>query len=348
MAKVKAGVVGATGYAGLEIARLLLSHPNVELAAVSSVSYEGQKLSGQFPQLRGRCDLTLVNDSAVADACDVVFGSMPAGVSEPIARRCFDAGKLYIDMGADFRLRDEADYVEWYGKEYGDKALHEAAVYCIPELHRDRLIGKQVKVIGNPGCYPTSIALGLYPAAKAGALDLSTLVIDSKSGTTGAGRGLAQNTHHPDCNEAFGPYKVAGHRHTPEIEQTLGELTGTRPVVTFVPHLLPLNRGIVSTLYAAVAPGFDEGDIRGLYGKAYQKEPFVRLLPAGEAANLKNVRYSNYCDVSLHFDPRAGRLIVVSAIDNMVKGAAGQAIQNMNLAMGFDETAGLTMVPPAF
>lgn len=348
MAKIKAGVIGATGYAGLEIVRLLLNHPDVEVTAVSSVSYEGQVLSGLYPQLRGICDMVLGSDTDVADACDVVFGSMPAGVSEPIARRCFDAGKLYIDMGADFRLRDEADYREWYGKDYGDKALHEAAVYCIPELHRDRLMGKGVRLIGNPGCYPTSIALGLFPAVKAGAAELSTLVIDSKSGTTGAGRGLALNTHHPECNEAFAPYKIASHRHTPEIEQTLGELCGKRPAITFVPHLLPLNRGIVSTMYVKLAEGFGEGEIRGLYEKAYAKEPFVRVLPAGSAANLKNVRCSNYCDVSLHFDGRTNRLIVVSAIDNMVKGAAGQAIQNMNLALGLDETAGLTMAAPAF
>lgn len=348
MNKIKAGVIGASGYAGVEIVRLLLGHPDAELTAVSSVSYEGQLLSELYPQLRGRCDMTLQNDAAVADACGVIFGSMPAGVSEPIARRCFDAGKLYIDMGADFRLRDEADYKTWYGKDYGDKPLHEAAVYCIPELHRDRLRGKNVKIIGNPGCYPTSIALGLYPAVKAGAVDLSTLVIDSKSGTTGAGRGLTQNTHHPECNEAFGPYKIACHRHTPEIEQTLGELSGKRPAVTFVPHLLPLNRGIVSTLYVSMASGFDEQKIRELYENAYREEPFVRVQPAGSAANLKNVRCSNYCDISLHSDPRTNRLIVVSTIDNMVKGAAGQAIQNMNIALGLPETAGLNFSPMVF
>lgn len=348
MNKIKAGVIGASGYAGIEIVRLLLGHPDAELTAVSSVSYEGQLLSELYPQLRGRCDMTLQNDVAVADACDVIFGSMPAGVSEPIARRCFDAGKLYIDMGADFRLRDETDYKTWYGKDYGDKPLHEAAVYCIPELHRDRLRGKNVKIIGNPGCYPTSIALGLYPAVKAGAVDLSTLVIDSKSGTTGAGRGLTQNTHHPECNEAFGPYKIACHRHTPEIEQTLGELSGKRPVITFVPHLLPLNRGIVSTLYVSMTPGYDEPKIRELYENAYREEPFVRVQPAGSAANLKNVRCSNYCDISLHGDPRTNRLIVVSTIDNMVKGAAGQAIQNMNIALGLPETAGLNFSPMVF
>lgn len=348
MEKIKAGVIGATGYAGLEIVRLLLGHPDVEVAAVSSVSFEGQALSEIYPQLRGRCDLTLGSDTAVADACDVVFGSMPAGVSEPIARRCFDAGKLYIDMGADFRLKDESDYREWYGKEYGDTALHKAAVYCIPELHRDRLKGKDIKIIGNPGCYPTSIALGLYPAVKAGAAELSTLVIDSKSGTTGAGRGLALNTHHPECNEAFAPYKVASHRHTPEIEQTLGELCGKRPLITFVPHLLPLNRGIVSTMYATMTQGFGPERIRALYEEAYKGETFVRVLPAGDIANLKNVRCSNYCDVSLHFDTRTNRMIVVSAIDNMVKGAAGQAIQNMNLALGLEETTGLLMTPPSF
>ena len=211
MEKIKAGVIGATGYAGLEIVRLLLSHPFVEVAAVSSVSFEGRAISEIYPQLTGIFGETLANDAAVVDRCDVVFGSLPAGLSEPIARRCFDAGKLYIDMGADFRLKNEADYKQWYDKDYADPALHEAAVYCIPELHRARLAG--AKLIGNPGCYPTSIALGLAPAVKAGAIDPATLVIDSKSGATGAGRGLALNTHYTECNEAFAPYKVAACLH---------------------------------------------------------------------------------------------------------------------------------------
>lgn len=348
MGKRKVGIIGATGYAGLEIVRLLLRHPGVELEAVSSVSFEGQKISGIYPQLAGIFDKTLVTDQDVVEQCEIVFGSMPAGLSEPIARKCVDAGKLFIDMGADFRLTEEADYEEWYGKAYGDKELHKQAVYCIPELHRDRVAGKHVKLIGNPGCYPTSIALGLAPAVKACAVDLETLIIDSKSGATGAGRGLALNTHYTECNEAFAPYKVASHRHTPEIEQVLGELCGKRPVITFVPHLLAVNRGIVSTMYMKLNAGFDMAKVREMYEYFYAKEAFVRVLPEGAIANLKNVKFSNLCHISLHCDKRASRLIVVSTIDNMVKGAAGQAIQNMNLALGLDEEMGLDLVPPAF
>ena len=346
MSKVKAGVIGATGYAGLEIVRLLLTHPSAEVTAVSSVSFEGQQISEIYPQLTGLFEKKLTDDASVVDACDVIFGSLPAGLSEPIARRCFDEGKLYIDMGADFRLSNEEDYRAWYGKAYADPVLHTHAAYCIPELHRERL--KTAKIIANPGCYPTSISLGLAPAVKAGAIDLDTLVIDSKSGATGAGRGLALNTHYTECNEAFAPYKVGCHRHTPEIEQVLGELAGAQVRVTFVPHLLAVNRGIVSTMYAKLSDGFDLERVRGLYEAFYQNEPFVKLLAKGAIANLKNVKYSNYCHISLHTDTRTNRLIVVSTIDNMVKGAAGQAIQNMNIALGLPEDAGLGIIPPAF
>lgn len=346
MNKIKAGVIGATGYAGLEIVRLLLNHPRIELVAVSSVSYTGQKISTVYPQLTDIFDSVLVDDNAVIDACAVVFSSMPAGLSEPAARRCFDAGKLFIDMGADFRLAAEHDYLEWYGASYTDPELHKHAVYCIPELHRERLRG--ATIIANPGCYPTSIALGLAPAVRAEAVDLSTLVIDAKSGATGAGRGLALNTHYAECNEAFAPYKIATHRHTPEIEQVLSELSGAAVRVTFVPHLLAVNRGIVSTMYMNIHAGFDLSRIRATYELFYADEPFVKLLPAGAIANLKHVKYSNYCHISLHTDPRTNRLIVVSAIDNMVKGAAGQAVQNMNIALGLPEGTALTAAPPAF
>lgn len=344
--KIKAGIIGATGYAGVELVRLLLGHPNVTLAAVGSVSFAGRAISEVYPNLARLCDMCLVNDEAVIEAADVVFASLPHGLSEKYADSCLKAGKIFIDMGADFRLWDEGDYKEWYGLDYNNKALHESAVYALPELYRERIRG--AKIIGNPGCYPTSVALGLYPALKAGLIDAQSIIIDSKSGVTGAGRGLAQNTHYTDCNEAFSPYKIASHRHTPEIEQTLGDMAGEDVRVTFVPHLLPVNRGIISTIYASFRKEIAAEELHECYKKAYENERFVRVCPLGETANLKNVRMSNYCDISLHTDERTNRLIVVSAIDNMVKGAAGQAVQNMNIVCGLDESAGLLAVPPAF
>lgn len=346
MQNTSAGIIGATGYAGLEIIRLLLGHPNITVAAVSSVSYEGKKLSEIYPQLTGQLDTVLVDDSSVIKSCDIIFASLPAGLSEPLARQCVDAGKLFIDMGADFRLKNASDYEAWYGKSYDDPALHTAAIYSIPELHRTLVPG--AKLIANPGCYPTSIALGLAPVFHKKMALPDTLVIDSKSGATGAGRGLALSTHYTECNEAFAPYKVASHRHTPEIEQVLGELFEGPVKVTFVPHLLPVNRGIVSTMYLKLADGVSFAEVRQSYQSFYENESFVQVLPDGAIANIKNVKHSNQCHISLHEDPRTGRLIVVSTIDNMVKGAAGQAVQNMNIALGFPETAGLNLVPSAF
>jgi N-acetyl-gamma-glutamyl-phosphate reductase len=345
--KIQVGIVGATGYAGEELLRLLLSHPQAEIAAISSISFEGKKISEIYPSLYQRCDQVLVDEDKVIEKSDVIFASVPHGVSEKLAKKVTAHGKKLIDLGADFRLKQESDYQEWYGLSYHEPQLHEVSCYCIPELHRSR-ITSNISIIGNPGCYPTSIALGLAPIAKSGLGDLSTLILDSKSGVTGAGRGLSQTTHYPDCNEAFSPYKTACHRHTPEIEQTLSELSGQEVKVTFVPHLLPVNRGIVSTMYMTLHQGADMTEIRKLYEEFYRDELFVRVLPDGETANLKNIKYSNFCDISLHYDRRTNRLIVVSTIDNMVKGAAGQAIQNMNLLFGIEESTGLMMVPPAF
>lgn len=343
---IKAGIIGATGYAGLEIARILLGHPEAEIAAVSSVSFAGQTLPEVYPSMQKELDMTLCDDKSVVETCDVVFASLPHGLSEDIARACREKGRLFIDMGADFRLESESDYGEWYGGKYVDKKLHDEAVYGIPELFRDEIRG--ARIIANPGCYPTSIALGLAPLLKNRLIDTRSIIIDSKSGVTGAGRGLSQNTHFPDCNEAFLPYKIASHRHTPEIEQTLSRLSGEKALVTFVPHLLPVNRGILSTIYANPAEEITAAGLRELYDGFYGGERFVRIIPQGQAANIKNVKYSNYCDLSLHLDERTGRIIIVSAIDNMVKGAAGQAVQNMNAALGLPEDWGLHMVPPAF
>ena len=343
---VKVGIIGATGYAGAELVRLLLGHPMVEIAAVSSVSYEGKQLTEVFPNLAGAIDMTLVTADEVVEASEVVFASLPHGLSEPIARRCFDKGALFIDLGADFRLYDEADYREWYKLEYKDPELHRSAVYALCEIYRERI--RQARIIGNPGCYPTSIALGLYPLLKAKAVRADSIIIDSKSGVTGAGRGLTLGSHYPECNEAISAYKAAAHRHTPEIEQTLSDVSGEKITVTFVPHLLPVNRGILSTIYASLKENIRPEEVRKLYEDAYGGEKFVRLMPEGKFADIKNVRCSNFCDISLHHDSRTGRVIITSAIDNMVKGAAGQAIQNMNIVLGFDEDCGLRTLPHSF
>lgn len=343
---INIGIIGATGYAGVELLRIALRHPNIKIAALSSVSFEGRAISEVYPNLKDICDEILTDEDTVIEKSDVVFASLPHGLCEPLAKKCLEKNVLFIDLGADFRLSDEADYHEWYGLDYKEPELHKVSAYCIPELHRDAL--KTVKIIGNPGCYPTSIGLALAPALKNGIICTNSIIIDSKSGVTGAGRGLSQTTHYPDCNEAFSPYKVAAHRHTPEIEQTLSALAGEKLFVTFVPHLLPVNRGIVSTIYVTLQTPTELDSIIQMYQTFYKNEPFVRVLKKGSIVNLKNVRMSNYCDISLHLDSRTGRLILVSAIDNMVKGAAGQAIQNMNIACGLPETAGLDMIPPAF
>ena len=344
--KVKAGIIGATGYAGIELARLLLRHPHAELAAVGSVSFEGKALSEVYPSLYGICELACVSTQEVIDQSVVVFACVAHGLSEDFARLCADAGKVFIDLGADFRLQEEDDYALWYGGAYKYKDLHEQAVYALPELNRGAV--KASRLLANPGCYPTSAALALVPALKAGLVSAQGIVIDSKSGVTGAGRALSDTTHFPACNESFSPYKVAVHRHTPEIEQTLSNAAGQSIKIVFVPHLLPINRGIVTTAYAKALPGADENVCRAAYEDFYRGERFVRVKPQGAAASLKDVRESNYCDISLHFDERTGTLIIVSAIDNMVKGAAGQAVQNMNIVFGLPEDAGLGMIPPAF
>lgn len=343
---IKCAVIGATGYAGAELCRLLYSHPEAEIVGASSVSFEGKLLSEVYPSLKGLADILLTDEDTAIENADVVFAAVPHGLSEKLAAKVRGKNKAFIDFGADFRLSDENDYKEWYGGEYTEPKLHEESVYCIPELFREK--GRTAKLIANPGCYPTSVALGLAPAIKAGLVNTKHIIIDSKSGVTGAGRGLSQTTHYPDANEAFSPYKVACHRHTPEIEETLSALAGEKVNITFVPHLLPVNRGIVSTMYCDLKKEVTVDEVISIYNDFYKDEFFVRVLNKGETANLKTVKCSNFCDISLHLDVRTNTLIVVSTIDNMVKGAAGQAMQNMNLIFGLDEKTGLTTVPTAF
>ena len=343
---IPAGVIGATGYAGAELVRLLSGHPQVLLAAVGSTSFEGKPLSDVYPAYYGLCDMVCAGEDEVLEKSDAVFAALPAGLSQELAQKCMQAGKTFIDMGADFRLQREEDYREWYGGEFRYPLLHEKAVYGLPELFRDKIKGK--KLIANPGCYTTAVPLALSPALKAGLALPDGIIADCASGVTGSGRKMTQNTHYPELNESMTAYKVGAHRHTPEMEQTLRTVLGREMRVTFVPHLLPVNRGILATCYAKLAPGATMAKLREAYETAYGGEFFIRLLPEGRAADIKNVRLSNFCDISLHIDERTGTFIAVSAIDNMVKGAAGQAIQNMNLSFGLEETAGLTAFPPAF
>lgn len=342
--KVKVGIIGASGYAGVELLRLLHSHPNAKVVGISSVSFEGKTIDQLFPNLRNIENDILTDEDTVIAGSDVVFTAVPHGVAEKIAEKCIKQGKICIDLGADFRLDREEDYTQWYEKSYDLPELHENAVYGLPELFREQIIGK--KLVGNPGCYPTASGLGLAPVLKK--VGPVPVIIDAKSGVTGAGRALAEGTHFSNVNEAFSPYKVAAHRHIPEIEQTLSKISGGDVKITFVPHLLPINRGILVTCYVELLKKYTAKEIHGWYENFYKAEQFVRVLPLGETADLKNVKYSNYCDISIHMDERTNRLIVVSVIDNMVKGAAGQAIQNMNIVWGLPEETGLLLVPPAF
>ena len=350
---IKVSIIGATGYAGAELVRLLLSHPKVELKNISSKSFVGETIGKIYNNLNKYCDKVLIDENNIFEDSDVIFASLPAGLSEEIAKKCFEKNILFIDLGADFRLSNEEDYKKWYKKDYKYKEIHKEAIYSIPEIIKyDNFYNKKdlknAKIIGNPGCYPTSIALALSPALINKIIEKEDIIIDSKSGATGAGRELTLNTHFTECNEAFAPYKIAEHRHTPEIEQTLSNIYGEDIKITFVPHLLPINRGILSTIYTKLKNKNSLENIYNLYKDFYKDSKFIRVLNIGNIANLKNVKYSNYCDISIHIDERMNKLIIVSAIDNMVKGAAGQAIQNMNIALGFEEDAGLNMIPPAF
>lgn len=343
---IRAGIVGATGYAGAELVRLLSGHPQVALAAISSVSFEGETLSEVYPAYYCLCDMVCGTQSEVVKKSDVVFAALPHGISQELAAQCFENGKVFIDLGADFRLENEEDYKEWYGGSYIHPNLHEVAVYGLPELFRASIKGK--KVIANPGCYTTAVPLALAPALKNGLIEQDGIIADCKSGVTGAGRKPTQNTHYPELNEGLSAYKVACHRHTPEIEQSLSHVAGAGIKLTFVPHLLPVNRGILATCYAKLKSGVTMEQIQKTYHEQYDGEYFVRLLPQGREADIRNVRYSNFCDISLHLDSRTNTFVAISAIDNMVKGAAGQAIQNMNLAFDLEETTGLKLFPPAF
>lgn len=343
---VKVGIIGATGYVGAELLRILLNHKEVTVTALSSVSFEGQEISSIYTNFINKTNLVCETMDDVLEKAEVIFTALPHGLSEEIAAKCIESGKICIDLGADFRLSDEEQYKFWYGKSFAKPEIHKESVYGLPELNREKI--KNTKLIANPGCYCTSIELGLMPLLENSVIETKGIICDSKSGATGAGRGLTLSSHFTELNENFAPYKIGGHRHTPEIEEILGVIAKDKVTVTFTPHLLPISRGIISTIYASPKGEVDLDKIHQLYTDFYKDEPFVNVLPLGQTACTKNVRLSNFCDISLHLNHRKDQIIVVSTIDNMIKGAAGQAIQNMNLILGFDEREGLNFIAPAF
>ncbi len=341
---LKVAVVGASGYTGAELIRLLVSHPRVEIAVVTSRQHEGLPISHAFPSLAGFCELICepLEVATIANRVDLVFTALPHKSAMEVIPGFLAAGCKVVDLSADYRLKDQAVYEQWYQVHTSPELLSQA-VYGLPELYRSQIEG--ARLIANPGCYPTSVAIGLAPLLEQKLIDPGTLIIDSKSGASGAGRGAKQGSLYCEVNEGFKAYGVASHRHTPEIEQTLSGLAGQPVQVNFTPHLLPVNRGILSTCYASLLRPTTTAELLDLYRQRYADEPFVRVMPGGELPNVANLRGTNFCDLGLVYDQRTGRVIIISAIDNLVKGAAGQAVQNMNLVCGFKEQLGLGIVP---
>ena len=341
---IKAGIVGGTGYTGVELLRLLAQHPQVELAAITSRKDEGTAVSAMFPSLRGRVSLAFTHpDKAALDKCDVVFFATPNGVAMGEARALLEAGVRIVDISADFRIKDVAEWERWYKVKHAAPELVAQAVYGLCEVNRDKIRG--ARLVANPGCYPTAVQLGLLPLLEAGAVDADHLIADAKSGVSGAGRKLELNLMHAEASDNFAAYAVGGHRHWPEIRQELARAAGREVGLVFTPHLVPMIRGIHATLYGRIVK---EMDFQALFERRYAGEPFVDVMPAGSHPDTRSARSANVCRIAVHRPPEQGEpggrrdtLVVLSVIDNLMKGASGQAVQNMNLMFGLPETMGL-------
>ena len=335
---IKAGIIGGTGYTGVELFRLLVGHPEVELVAISSRSEKGKAVSDVFPSLRGQLDLSFCDpDEATLDQCDVVFAATPNGVAMTHAQSLLDSDTRLIDLSADFRIKDPEIWCEWYGMDHACPELIGQSVYGLPEINREQIVG--AKLVANPGCYPTAVTLGFTPLLENNLVETSSLIADAKSGVSGAGRGAAVGTLMAETADSFKAYGVNGHRHLPEIRQTLSETAGATVGLTFVPHLVPMIRGIEATLYARLTD--TTIDLTALYQERFKSEPFVDVMSSGSLPETRGVRGSNQVRISC-FRPQGGDIAVIIVVeDNLVKGAAGQAVQNMNLMFGFNETAGL-------
>ncbi len=339
---VKVGVVGGTGYTGVELLRLLAQHPEVQLQCITSRKEAGMPVAEMFPSLRGAVDLAFcAPETGQLESCDLVFFATPNGVAMEQAPALLEAGARVIDLAADYRLADLGVWEKWYGMKHASPGLVPRAVYGLPEVNREQI--RSARLIANPGCYPTAVQLGFLPLVECGVVDLQHLIADAKSGVSGAGRKAEVHTLFSEAADNFKAYGVAGHRHLPEITQGLARAAGRAVGLTFVPHLTPLIRGIHATLYARLTdPGID---VQALYESRYADEPFVDVMPAGSHPETRSVRAANLCRIAVH-RPLGGDTVVVLAVeDNLVKGAAGQAVQNMNLMFGFPETLGLAQLP---
>ena len=338
---IKVGIVGGTGYTGVELLRLLSQHSGVELQLITSRKEAGLAVSDMFPSLRGRVSLKFVDtETAPLHQCDVVFFATPNGIAMGQARKLLEAGVRVIDLAADFRIRDVAVWEKWYGMEHASPDLVADAVYGLPEMQRENI--RAARLVANPGCYPTAVQLGFLPLIEAGAVDCASLVADCKSGVSGAGRKAEVHTLYAEATDSFKAYAVSGHRHLPEICQGLSLAAGQPVGLTFVPHLTPMVRGIHATLYARLKR---DVDVAALFEARYAAEPFVDVMPVGAHPETRSVRGSNVCRLAVHRPQGGDTVVILSVIDNLVKGAAGQAVQNMNILFGLPEDAGLRQIP---
>ena len=337
---IKVGIVGGTGYTGVELLRLLAQHPNCEMRVITSRKEAGTGVAEMFPNLRGRVLLKFSEPSGAAlNACDVVFFATPNGVAMNEARALYDAGVRLIDIAADFRIKDVALWEKWYGMKHACPELVAEAVYGLPEINREKI--RNARLVANPGCYPTAVQLGFLPLVEAGIVDLGHLIADAKSGVSGAGRKAEVHTLFAEASDNFKAYGVAGHRHLPEITQGLTQIAAAPVGLVFVPHLVPMIRGIHATLYARLTGPVD---LQSIYESRYARESFVDVMPAGSHPDTRSVRGANHCRIAVHRPQDGDTAVVLSVIDNLVKGAAGQAVQNMNLMFGLPEATGLGQI----
>lgn len=343
--KLRIAIVGSTGYGGVELMRLLHAHPNAEITSVISSSAAGTKITEGYPHLQAIREELLddVTPALIKEKADLVFLATPAGVAAKLAPQYLEVGLKVVDLSGDFRIKDRAVYEQWYNKPAAEQQHLDQAVFGLCEVYGEQVIGKSF--ISNPGCFPTATLLGLVPALQAGLIDHSTIIIDTKTGISGAGRAASVGHHYPEINENFKAYKVNKHQHIPEVEMVLSQVANEPVTVSFTTHLVPMTRGILSTMYAKLKEDVTEQQLIELYEQYYEGRPFVRIRPQGNYPATKEVWGSNYCDIGFSIDPRTKRVTIISVIDNLVKGAAGQAIQNMNLMMGWDEQLGLQFVP---